>query len=110
MSDRICQTNSHSPDQTGWDVRDYAAELSPRQSGSNVELENKLLARFPPIYQPTSGIDIPYQDKPCHVTDSGGRILLWYLPMVFSEEFRVITFTRTTNILFTKLELDLAAH
>jgi hypothetical protein len=80
------------PDQTSWDVREYIEKLSPRQSGSNEELEKKLLARFPPIYQKTSENDIPYLDKPCHITDRNGRILLWYLPQVFTEATRVITF------------------
>ncbi|EDQ98391.1 uncharacterized protein LACBIDRAFT_336000 [Laccaria bicolor S238N-H82] len=74
---------------TTWDVRDYAADLSPRQSGSNEELEKKLLARFPPIYE-TAGSDIPYLDQPCHITDWQGHILLWYFPEMFSEQLRVL--------------------
>ena len=83
-----------SPDQTSWDVREYVAELSPRQSGSNEELEKRLLAWFPPIYSKKFENDIPYVDKPCHIIDWNGHILLWYLPKVFfSEIARVITFT-----------------
>ncbi|EDR14419.1 uncharacterized protein LACBIDRAFT_321468 [Laccaria bicolor S238N-H82] len=76
------------PDETDWDVRDYVAELSPRQSGSNGDLENRLLTRFPPIYQSTSLVDIPCLDKPCHITDKAGHILLWYFPKLISEDLQ----------------------
>ncbi|EDR03961.1 uncharacterized protein LACBIDRAFT_306265 [Laccaria bicolor S238N-H82] len=82
---------------TTWDVRDYAADLSPRQSGSNEELEKKLLARFPPIYE-TAGSDIPYLDQPCHITDQQGHILLWYFPEMFSEQLRTFIWDHTGSL------------
>ncbi|EDR12909.1 uncharacterized protein LACBIDRAFT_323739 [Laccaria bicolor S238N-H82] len=84
-------------DTTTWDVRDYAADLSPRQSGSNEELEKKLLARFPPIYE-TAGSDIPYLDQPCHITDRQGHILLWYFPEMFSEQLRTFIWDHTGSL------------
>ncbi|EDR13507.1 uncharacterized protein LACBIDRAFT_322491 [Laccaria bicolor S238N-H82] len=84
-------------DTTTWDVWDYAADLSPRQSGSNEELEKKLLARFPPIYE-TAGSDIPYLDQPCHITDRQGHILLWYFPEMFSEQLRTFIWDHTGSL------------
>ncbi|EDQ98619.1 uncharacterized protein LACBIDRAFT_335801 [Laccaria bicolor S238N-H82] len=71
-----------------WNQSYYVAELSLRQSGSNGDLENRLLTRFPPIYQSTSPVDIPYLDKPCHITDKAGHILLWYFPKLISEDLQ----------------------
>ncbi|EDR01065.1 uncharacterized protein LACBIDRAFT_312551 [Laccaria bicolor S238N-H82] len=84
--------------ETDWDVQDYVAELSLRQSGSNGDLENRLLTRFPLIYQSTSPVDIPYLNKPCHITDKASHILLWYFPKLISEDLQQLIWTQTENL------------
>lgn len=77
-------------DVTGWDVRDYVAALSPKQSGGNEQREEQLRIQFPPIHHSIYATAVV--PHPCHITDMNGSILLWYLPNMFMPSFTVIIF------------------
>ena len=70
---------------TSWSVKDYTDELrriSPRCTGLNNGLEEKLLKSFPPLQNETfmsSGV----------VTDKNGLILMWYLPRILTPKRQV---------------------
>ena len=63
---------------TSWSVKDYVKDLSPRQSGKNKLVEDRMRRKFRPIFEETRFIR-----KACTIMDSEGNFLLWYLPQAF---------------------------
>lgn len=59
---------------TSWDADRYADSLTPKQTGQNPKLEDRLSRAYP--------ADHPgmYLNEPCVVVDIHGVILYWYLP------------------------------
>lgn len=60
---------------TEWDADDYVDSLTSHCTGRNEKTEQKLVERFPPIFQQMRLVDVP-----CSITDNKGRVLLWYMP------------------------------
>jgi hypothetical protein len=68
-----------------WSVQEYTDELrrnSPRCSGQNENLEERILRMFPPTEKELVVL-------PAVVTDKNGLVLLWYLPGLLSRRRRV---------------------
>ena len=62
------------------------AELTPRATGRNSNIESQLLKKYPPIFMPTR-----YEMSPCTVKDEEEIMLLWYLPGAFTMR-RAVSF------------------
>jgi hypothetical protein len=75
-------------DKTKWKVDDYVADLTKGATGQNLQVEAKLLKKYPPIFSP-----IIYQMEPCCVQDEDGNILMWYIPGALLEH-RAVSFVR----------------
>ncbi len=50
-------------------------DLTNRATGKNLQVEAKLLKKYPPIFSPTT-----YHLAPSTVQDDDGNLMLWYLP------------------------------
>ena len=70
--------------QSGIDFRGLAEVLSPMESGTKLEKEAQLLAKYPSLL---SG----YIDCPTVILGEGGTIAVWYLPGAVSRTMQVCT-------------------
>ena len=70
--------------QSGIDFRGLAEALSPMESGTKLEKEAQLLAKYPSLL---SG----YIDCPTVILGEGGTIAVWYLPGAVSRTMQVCT-------------------
>jgi hypothetical protein len=80
------QSISHQ-DVTPWRAEDYVSDLTPSATGQNLNIEAKLMKKYPPIFEPTI-----YMMRPCIVPDKDGNILLWYLPGAMTAQYTVSYF------------------
>ena len=77
----------HFLDKTKWKAEDYVAALTKRATGQNLQVEAKLLKKYPPIFSP-----IRYQMEPCTTLDEDGNIMMWYIPGALIEQRAVSPF------------------
>jgi len=77
------QTISHQ-DVTPWRAEDYVSDLTPSATGQNLNVEAKLMEKYPPIFEPAI-----YMMKTCTIKDEKGNLLLWYLPEAMTEQYTV---------------------
>lgn len=83
---------------TIWSADDYADALTPRNSGQNQRVEEKLARKLPPIHFPRRKLD-----RPAIVKDPNGNILLWYLPGLVSPRRQVISIFLDVQVEITYL-------
>lgn len=57
----------------------YSARLGPKQDGMNAEVEERLRKDYPPLFENKT-----FLNQPTMIRDSHGKILVWYLPGMFS--------------------------
>nr|VWO96412.1 Zn(2)-C6 fungal-type domain-containing protein [Ganoderma boninense] len=74
-----------------WDAEEYSVNLSNSARSSSGFLEAKLMARYPPLiglkaFTKCEEDHLPLLVGPAVVTDAHNRVLLWYLPQIFSEQ------------------------
>lgn len=74
-----------------WDAEELCAYMSKKPRGFNLDYEDALLERFPPVSGTESVLanDIPILLRPGIIVDSSGRILAWALPGILTEERQV---------------------
>ena len=71
-------------DVTPWRAEDYVSDLTPSATGQNLNVEAKLMEKYPPIFEPAI-----YMMKTCTIKDEKGNLLLWYLPEAMIEQYTV---------------------
>lgn len=62
-----------------WSVEDFSDQITARNLGLNLPLEDNLLQDF----QPPASSD--HSNEPRMLVDKNGKILCWYLPKIISE-------------------------
>jgi hypothetical protein len=73
---RLDSISYSSPVRLPWSTVDYCRHLPSRPSGFSGPTEDHLEALFPPLnVRPFPTVNIP-----CHIVDSDGLFLYWYLP------------------------------
>lgn len=73
-----------------WRMEDYVARMGTCNVGRNDAQEQRLEMEFPvgPEFRTPQGQGKHFRD-PLTVVDAGGKILLWYLPGVISQDAQV---------------------
>jgi hypothetical protein len=92
-------------DKTKWKAEDYVVDLMKCAMDQNLQVEAKLLKKYPPIFSP-----ILYQMELCSVQDEDGNIVMWYIPGALIEQQAVSFFGFFVLIGGLRLTCDLTRY
>ncbi len=110
-------------DTLSWDAHRYADHVSKTSTAINVEREDELLKTYPPLGHVQGDVDANPESykiiaEPAVITDCHGKILVWSLPKILSQQRQVRSCTRgnvasNTDLMFRPLSLpqaDISKH